>query len=215
MMYIDVKSPFVLYADCSVVYNGRACSTLERGRYLIIHKLDGTLLIHNANGNPPVNYQGSKATLSFDGSCLISHRKKESITVSINEVIEYHALSNWSVNAAVIRDTEKDLVDKLYDNWDAIIGISVVKKVREFATTHGPIDLVGITSDGLHCIVEVKRGKASLNHCSQLNRYYEHFAANYVRCEARLACPAIGVNALNYLKAHGYTWVHLDFDSRT
>jgi RecB family endonuclease NucS len=211
----DEHSAFALYAECSVIYEGRARSELARGRYLIVHKPDGVLLIHNATGTPPVNYQGSKSRLTIDGNVIISQRKSERLVITIDHVIHHVDLEEWSENSIIIRDTEKDLVDKIEANWNSIITLPVVRIEREYPTKYGPIDLVGISSDDVHVIVEVKRGKASLNHCSQLNRYNEHFLHYNMKCIARLASPQIGANALKYLKDHSYDWVRVDFDLRT
>lgn len=212
---VDCNSAFILYADCSVIYDGRARSTLERGRYLIIHKSDGALLIHNGAANQPVNYQGSKAKLSVDGDLLISVRKKERLEICVHEVINHTSLTSWSMSEIVIRDTEHDLVKKIEQNWNDVIKIPVGRIEREFSTQYGPIDLAGISDDGTHVIVEVKRGKASLSHCSQLNRYNEHFTMKHIKCVCILASPQIGKNAHNYLRSHGYTWISVDFDRST
>src|SRR5437764_15166834 len=40
----EITEPFVLLADCEVVYEGRASSTLRRGHYLLIRKADRSFL---------------------------------------------------------------------------------------------------------------------------------------------------------------------------
>lgn len=73
---IDTDKPFALYAECSIIYDGRAYSTLANGRYLIIYKQDGSLLIHGGDLCKPRNYQGPGSILSYIDSKLISTNKK-------------------------------------------------------------------------------------------------------------------------------------------
>lgn len=211
-MVINAQASFIMYALCEVDYVGRACSHLSLGRYLIIRKNDGSLLIHNGLGNPPQNYQGSKATLEVDGNNITSSRKKETIKIKLHEVFMYEELKEWSENEVEVKNTEKDLVNRIIDNWNEILKIPIKTIIREFPTKHGPIDIVGITDVGMHVIVEVKRGKASLNNCSQVNRYYEHFVEHGIDCMVKLASPSIGSNALSYLKKHGFEWIQVRFD---
>ena len=208
---IRCDKPFVLYADCEVTYDGRASSTLRRGRYLIIRKNDGCLLIHNNSGNPAQNYQNANAQLTYDGRLLICKRKKESITITIYAIIEYIELSEWSDEEVKISKTEKELVDKIATDWNTIINIPVNDIVREYATYYGPIDLVGVSDDS-HIVVEVKRGKVSLNHCSQLGRYHQYFVEKSMPCVAIIASPQISQKALRYLQSHGFRWICVNFN---
>ena len=210
---IKATAPFVLYADCEVTYKGRARSILQRGKYLIIHKGDGCLLIHNGYKSLPQNYQGPGASMVINGLELTSTRKKETINIAIHDIIMYQELDEWSNNLVMVSDTEKDLVTKIRANWKEIVGVSVVSITSEFATSNGPIDLVGIDADGRHYIVEIKRGVASLNNASQLNRYYEYFVENKISASAFLASPKISKNALKYLEDHGYKWIKVEFDA--
>lgn len=209
---INAATSFILYADCEVTYRGRAKSTLQRGKYLIIRKDDGCLLVHNKNKSIPQNYQAAGATLKVDDNKLISTRKKETIEILLYEVLMHQELKEWSDSEVAVSDTEKDLVNKIRSNWDTIIGVPVINIVAEFVTSNGPIDLVGISKDGCHYIVEVKRGIASLNNASQLNRYYEYFAVNKILAQAMLVSPRISKNALKYLEDHGYKWIQVGFD---
>lgn len=82
---IDINAAFILFANCDVLYDGRAQSTLETGNYLIIRKADGSIQIQAANKTTPRNYQSSGAVIEQRGHILISRRKKKlSRSSSIN-----------------------------------------------------------------------------------------------------------------------------------
>lgn len=207
---IDPKSPFVLYADCEVVYSGRAESTLDRGLYLVIHKSDGTLLIHSALKNPPRNYQGPGAKLSYNNNILISERKSETIHITLYNIISYTPLIGWSDAEVSISKTEKDLVRKLFDNWFDYFDVDLEMIYTEYPTDLGPIDLLGIDSYGVYHVVEAKRATAVLSHCSQLRRYLESFHGLY-NTVGYIASPKISKSAIAYLEKHGYKWIKIGF----
>ena len=207
---INYNNAFIMYADCSVTYDGRACSTLDRGNYLIIRKQDGTLLIHGADKSPPKNYQGSGATLVAVNDGLLSIRKKEKIKIELFNIINFENLSDWSNNAINIRKTEAELVNKIVANSQEYLNVNLKSIEKEFKTPHGPIDILGTEDNGTLHIVEVKRKTASLAHCSQLSRYMEVFTGNRI---GYIASPDIGKNALRYLDNHDLRWIKVDFDA--
>lgn len=205
---IDPKSPFVLYADCVVTYSGRAESTLDRGLYLIIHKSDGTLLIHSSTKNPPRNYQGPGAKLEYHADKLISKRKSEIIKITLYNIISYMPLSNWSDTSVSISKTEKDLVQKLFNNWFDYFDVDLEIIYTEYESGLGPIDLLGIDSNNVYHVVEAKRTTAVLSHCSQLQRYLESLHGLHITM-GYIASPKISKNALKYLEKHGYKWLEI------
>jgi len=208
---IDPKSALVLYAECEVYYSGRADSSLERGQYLIIHKSDGTLLIHSSTKNPPCNYQGPGAKLEYNGNSLISRRKSETITIIIHNILSYTPLLNWSDNSVSITKTEKDLVQKLFDNWYDYFDVELELIYTEYQSNLGPIDFLGIDTNNVYHIVEAKRTTAVLNHCSQLQRYLESFQGHKIKTIGYIASPKISNNAMAYLQKHGCYWIKIDF----
>ena len=207
---IDCLSPFVLYADCKVVYSGRAESTLDRGLYLIIHKSDGTLLIHSGTKTPPRNYQGPGALLSYNENIIISKRKSEIIHIMIYNIISYTPLLKWSDTSVTISKTEKDLVQKLFNNWYDYFKVDLEIIYTEYPTDLGPIDFLGIDSNNVYHIVEVKRTTATLSHCSQLQRYLESFYGLYDTV-GYIASPKINKSAITYLEKHKRKWIQIDF----
>lgn len=208
---IDTSRPFSLYALCSITYDGRAFSTLERGRYLILYKKDGSFLIHGADLCKPRNYQGSGSKLEYRDEKLISTNKKETITVEIQEILEYSELDEWSESQIVISRTEKELSDKIFNNWHDYFDGDFFKIQQEYRTDVGNIDVLGITMNGVYYVVEVKRRKASIPDCSQLKRYVDVLRDASKTAYGFLASPEIGDNALKCLEKYGFKWVEVNF----
>jgi RecB family endonuclease NucS len=203
-----------MYADCHVIYEGRAFSQLARGRYLIIYKPDKSLMIHNNRKSPPVNYQNFGSILTIDNNVITSTRKKETIRIFLHQIIEYNELEDWSDAIAVVRCTEKDLVNQIHDNYKKYLPIEDLELIKEYPTDHGPVDLVGIDKSNTYYIIEVKRVKGALSHCSQLKRYVDSVKIKKdVEVKGFLACPTIGKNALAYLTSMGFAWLEVNHDS--
>ena len=208
---INTSAPFLLFAQAEVFYEGRATSTLEVGNYLIIHKTDGALLIEAATKTTPRNYQGPGAILSQCGHILISKRKNETITIVIHKLHNIKYLTNWSSAEIIITRTEKDLVNKLIANWSDYISGDFVLIQTEFPTLLGPVDIVGVDTEGTHHVVEVKRKNISVPHVGQLSRYVSAIYDTGERVIGYIAAPNIGKRALAYCGSSGFNYIKIDF----
>jgi len=205
---IDLKAPFLLYANCSIEYDGRANSKLKPGNYLVIHKNDGSLLIHGGDKTTAKNYQSSGAVLELAANAVVSRRRNETIKVIISEILFYKALDNWSEHNIAIVKTESDLVNKLVANIDDYLGIEVEKVIREYTTDLGKVDVCAIGKDGKLHLIEVKRIKATKNHCNQLRKYMDCVDNSL----GYLASPEIGESTLKFMNEKGYKWIQVTFD---
>ena len=207
--FINTNIPFLIYAEASVEYDGRAYSTLDVGNYLVIYKKDGSLLIHGCDLSKPLNYQGPKSKLEYKDNILISRNKKETISIRIQKIHNYVELNDWSSNKIQISKTEQELVEKLCDDIRGYLGISgYVEIYTEYRTDNGPIDVL-VKNDGKIHIIEAKRKKATKNNCVQLKKYQETFGEDTI---GYIAAPDIGDNALEYLEANGGKYIRVDFD---
>jgi len=208
---ISITAAFTMYAQCDVLYEGRAASTLETGNYLIIHKGDGSIQIQAGDKTMPRNYQGSGATLERREHILISRRKSETLTITIHKIHQIVYLPNWSVAEITIVRTEKDLVNKLFKNWIDYIDGDFEMVKTEFPTSLGPVDLAGIEVDDHHHLVEVKRGNISIQNISQLNRYVSAVRDAGKVVSGYIASPKIGCRARAYCESLGFRYLLLDF----
>ena len=209
---IRVEQSFTLYATCKVYYEGRAKSTLDQGNYLIIHKSDGTLLIHGSTLIKPRNYQPPKSILKKQENKLISNSKKEQIIIEIDKIINYTEHQDWSNNKISLTGSESDLRDKLVEEINQFIpNLSEIQ--IEFLTPVGSIDILGIDDQKIYHIIEVKRAKSSLAACSQLNRYVNYFKSIDNHTIGYLASPEISKNALELIKnSKDRNWLKYDFN---
>jgi RecB family endonuclease NucS len=206
---IDPSSPFILQAKCTVTYDGRAYSVLNKGIYLIIHKSDGSIQIHGAKKIKPLNYQSAGSILTIKDQNLISINKKEKITIKIHDIIFYDSLE-LTDDQVKIQRTEKDLVNKIFMNWFEYFDDKFEIIETEHRTPYGIIDLLGITDTKAY-IIEVKRRKIMQKDVGQLERYVRYFKDDFITT-GYLAGPEIAKNALTYLKSRQLNFLCVDFD---
>jgi hypothetical protein len=203
-----MSKAFVLLANCNVLYDGRAYSTLQDGNYLIIRKKDGTLIIHGAELQKELNYQPPGAQLIIDGSRMISKTKKETIIIDFNEVMAQINLDDLSSHRPIIQKTEEQLCKQIENKISTLLGVNVREIHREYQTKHGPVDIFIIDEQNCKHILEVKRRKAQISACTQLERYVQAIP----EAKGWLLSPSISKNALAYLQQHGFVWRQVEFE---
>lgn len=215
-MFVDKRMspqfPFVLYADCRVIYDGRASSVLERGHYLIIYKGDYSLSIHGSDKIVPRNYQGPGAKLTISGNKITSKRKSEVIEIEIFNILWEQQTLGWSNDQIKITRTEKDLVNKIITNPEKYFGVAGLKVMPEYQTDVGPIDIVAMNESDIF-VVEVKRKRITLNNCTQLRKYIDAWPESETRVvHPCMAGPSINPKAEKYCSDRGFHYIHVDFD---
>jgi RecB family endonuclease NucS len=208
-MQIRVEQPFSLYADVDVTYDGRAASTLERGNYLIVHKSDGTLLVMGGDKYKPRNYQAPGAILKLHNNQLVSTRKDERINIILHNIISYTEHHDWSVARTKVTKTEAELRDKIAASIKDYIP-NAIEVFVEFQTPVGNVDILVIDANNVYCVIEVKRGRASLAACSQIRRYTEYFNEIGRQVKGYIASPQISKNALKHAGGHNIAWLKAD-----
>lgn len=201
---IDPDKSFFLYARVTVEYNGRARSVIGPVNLTIMHKVDGALVIHGANGCLPVNYQRPKSVLSILGNILLCQSKDEQINVIIHEILHYYEIKEWSSDKLKMKGTEKQLCDTICNNIDSILKTPIIKINREMPVRHGSIDILATGKEMKH-IIEVKRKRATKSAVFQLRKYMEDFSDT--KCIGYVAAPEIGKEALGLMKEFGYIYL--------
>jgi len=199
----------IIFGTCNVQYDGRATSTLSDGKYLIIIKSDGSLIIHDNRMLKPKNYLGPKAKISIVDNQITAECKKEKITINLLEYTQL-PLSGWDNNSIELSRTEFELRDKLADNIEWYLGVVPVKVEKEYKTKYGVIDLLVVDDCDVTHIIEVKRDKASVSACSQLYRYYQNLGA--ARVKGYIASPRITDSAMMFLEEYGLKFVPVSFE---
>lgn len=198
--------PTVIYAYCSVIYEGRASSILEVGNYLIICKQDGAVMIHGSTLLKPLNFQPPGAEIERTDNKIICRRNKEEIIINIESIHFSQALPGWSNNKIKLVRTEDDLRNKIIADLPYLLGRKIISTEKEHKTEYGPIDILAIDENQENIVIEVKRAKADIKACSQLERYLK-----VVPGEGWLMSPAISSGAHQYCRDHGLNWKEVSF----
>src|SRR5690606_7510749 len=192
----------LVIARCAVDYTGRLNAHLPLATRLLVHKGDGSLLVHSDGGSyKPLNWMSPPCSLAVEApdedaasagvveQWRVTHAKSgDSLLVQIYEVL-HDSLHELGVDPGLQKDgVEADLQRLLAEQVD-LIGDDLELVRREFPTAIGPVDLMlrdptggaitvevepgeGRGSGAAHVAVEVKR-RAGIDAVEQLTRYLE------------------------------------------
>ena len=211
----------LVIARCSVDYTGRLNAHLPLATRLLVHKGDGSLLVHSDGGSyKPLNWMSPPCTLTLqapdesdaaDGVVelwKVTHAKTgDALLVRIHEVV-HDTSHELGVDPGLVKDgVEADLQRLLAEQVDVIgTGLTLVR--REFPTAIGPVDLLLRDAAGGTIAVEVKR-RGDIDGVEQLTRYLEllgrdpHlapvrgvFAAQEIKPQARVLAADRGIRCV-------------------
>lgn len=205
---VEVTNSFIMFAKMSVIYDGRATSTLQPGYYLLIHKPDGSTMVHGPCLTTPLNYQVSGSKIYQQGWTLTVLSKKEKMTIEVIEVLSIYRPKEWSEHRIDIVKTERELTDKLVAEINDHIP-NVISIHREFPTEHGPVDLVAIDTNGIYHVFEVKRYRISISSAIQLRKYLDAMESAGYKTIGYLVAPNIIASAKIYCERQGYTYIEI------
>ena len=210
----------LVIARCSVDYTGRLNAHLPLATRLLVHKGDGSLLVHSDGGSyKPLNWMSPPCTLSVEEpdaaaaegvieQWRVTHAKSgDALLVHIHEVL-HDSSHELGVDPGLVKDgVESDLQRLLAEQVDVIgEGLTLVR--REFPTAIGPVDLLLRNPAGGTIAVEVKR-RGDIDGVEQLTRYLEllgrdpHlapvtgvFAAQEIKPQARVLATDRGIRCV-------------------
>jgi endonuclease len=216
----------LVIARCSVDYTGRLTAHLPLATRLLVHKGDGSLLVHSDGGSyKPLNWMSPPCTLTVEApdedaasagvveQWRVTHAKSgDALLVRIYE-IQHDSSHELGVDPGLQKDgVEADLQRLLAEQVDVIgDGLTLVR--REYPTAIGPVDLLLRDPAGGTIAVEVKR-RGDIDGVEQLTRYLELLGR-----DPHLA-PVTGVFAAQEIKPQakvlaadrGIRCVTLDYD---
>ena len=206
----------VLACRCEVWYSGRAESHLPTGDRIIIIKEGGTLLIHQPDGNNPINYMktGSRHSMILEkGALFLNSRNlsmKEFLDAKIEKVYFFSKAKLEDGKDIEVVGTEKDMSDMIYANPELIEkGLKAIS--QEEQTAYGFIDVLCVDKNSVLTVIECKRYSADHNAVMQLRRYVEKLKAakgiEVVR--GFIAAPKTTANALKMLQDWGFEFVSI------
>lgn len=184
----------LVVAECTVTYEGRLTSRLERARRLLMVKADGCVAIHADGGAyKPLNWMNAPNTLvETDSGWRVSNQKGEALHIELHSV-ESDATIDLGLDPGLQKDgVESHLQELLAEQPDAIeSGLQLIR--REYPTEIGPVDLLCRDADGVTVAIEVKR-RGEIDGVEQLARYLE-----FLNAQPNLA-PVRGVFAAQAIK---------------
>ncbi|MFF2631298.1 endonuclease NucS [Microbacterium sp. NPDC058021] len=212
----------LVIARCSVDYAGRLNAHLPTATRLLVHKGDGSLLIHSDGGSyKPLNWMSPPCTLTVEPPAAaeedeeqvvqqwrVTHAKSgDSLVVRIYEVL-HDSSHELGIDPGLVKDGVEADLQRLLAEQVGVIGDGLTLVRREFPTAIGPVDLLLRDPAGGTIAVEVKR-RGDIDGVEQLTRYLEllgrdpHlapvtgvFAAQEIKPQARVLAADRGIRCV-------------------
>ncbi|EMR73170.1 putative nuclease of the RecB family [Thaumarchaeota archaeon SCGC AB-539-E09] len=199
----------VLVGNCGVDYDGRASSKLESGERIIIIKPDGSALVHRPRDYSPVNWQPSgslfRTRISNNHLLIRVFRRKENevLEMSFDKII-FLALFDLNDHGKFhLYASEKDMQQAILLEpsllEEGFRPISSEKPVEP-----GFIDIIGVDSNNILTIVEIKRKAASKEAVMQLKKYVDVYkTGDESKLRGILVAPELAKGAQKTLASLG------------
>ena len=199
----------LVFARCTVDYEGRLTAHLPEATRLIMVKSDGCVAIHADGGAyKPLNWMNAPNKLvEEEGVWRVSNPKGEVLIITLHEIF-----SDFSHEMGTDPGLQKDgveahLQELLADDPSFLVeGLELIK--REYPTDLGPVDLLCRTSKGETIAVEIKR-RGEIDGVEQLTRYLDFlnrdplikpvrgiFAAQEIRPQAKVLAEDRGIQCV-------------------
>jgi RecB family endonuclease NucS len=201
----------LVIARCSVDYVGRLTSHLPEATRLLIHKADGSLLVHSDGGSyKPLNWMSPPAvfrTLEPDDDQLdagieeiweVTHKKSgDKLRVQIYDLIS-DSDHHLGVDPGLTKDGVEAHLQELLAAQIERLGDGHQLVRREYMTPIGPVDILARDPEGASVAVEIKR-RGEIDGVEQLTRYLELMNRD------PLLAPVTGVFAAQEIKPQART----------
>ena len=221
-----------LVARCSVDYVGRLTAHLPEATRAIMHKADGSVLIHSDGGSyKPLNWMSPPCTTRIVPSdeegvtevWTVTNKGGETIVITVFEVLQ-SAEHDLGIDPGLVKDGVEAHLQALLAAQVGILGEGWRLVRREYPTAIGPVDLMCRDASGMAVAVEIKR-RGEIDGVEQLTRYLDLlnrdpllapvrgiFAAQEIKPQARVLANDRGIECvvLDYDRLKG----HDDVDAR-
>ena len=189
----------LVFARCTVDYEGRLTAHLPEATRLIMVKSDGCVAIHADGGAyKPLNWMNAPNKIVEEkGVWRVSNPKGEMLIITLHEIFSDFT-HEMGIDPGLQKDgVEAHLQELLADDPSFLVeGLELIK--REYPTDLGPVDLLCRTSKGETVAVEIKR-RGEIDGVEQLTRYLDFlnrdplikpvhgiFAAQEIRPQAKV-----------------------------
>ncbi|WP_457099817.1 endonuclease NucS [Microbacterium sp. P5_E9] len=211
----------LVIARCSVDYAGRLNAHLPEATRLLVHKGDGSLLVHSDGGSyKPLNWMSPPCTLTVeipDAEAqaagvielwrVTQTKTGDTLLVRFFEVL-HDSAHELGIDPGLQKDGVEADLQRLLAEQVEVIGDGLTLVRREFPTAIGPVDLLLRDAAGGTIAVEVKR-RGDIDGVEQLTRYLEllgrdpHltpvtgvFAAQEIKPQARVLAADRGIRCV-------------------
>ena len=211
----------LVIARCSVDYTGRLNAHLPLATRLLVHKGDGSLLVHSDGGSyKPLNWMSPPCTLTVEEpeeeaasvgvteQWRVTHKKTgDALVVKIYEVL-HDTSHDLGVDPGLIKDGVEADLQRLLAEQVSVVGEGLTLVRREYPTAIGPVDLLLRDDNGGTVAIEVKR-RGDIDGMEQLTRYLDLlnrdpllapvsgvFAAQEIKPQARVLATDRGIRCL-------------------
>jgi len=217
--YVSRKYILQINGLCSVNYQGRAKSKLDRGERIVIKKQDSALLVHGPENYQPKNWQPEvdswKAEIDDENEELVLEARRSNPEELVE--IRFEQLDFISVDRMVdksdlkIRGHEVDIHESIEDDPDIVEeGLKVIERERE--TPAGFIDVFARDQDNNYVVIEVKRNP-DYNTVLQLQRYVDEIEDEFKgNIRGILVAPKMTEKVLDYLEERGLEFVEVKME---
>lgn len=203
---------------CSVDYQGRAKSKLDRGERIVLVKQDNALLVHGPDNYQPKNWQPEtdRFDVSIDeGQLVIESRRlnpEEVVTIRFESLEMVYKTELVDKSDLKVRGHEVDIHEAIEERPEIVEeGLTIIE--REKKTDAGFIDVFARDTDDTLVVIEVKRNPDH-NSVLQLNRYIDEIEEEFPGKQIRgiLVAPEVSESIQSYLDDRGLEFVDVDMD---
>ena len=199
----------LVFARCTVDYEGRLTAHLPEATRLVMVKSDGCVAIHADGGAyKPLNWMNApNKIVEEEGVLGVSNPKGEMLIITLHEIFS-DLTHEMGTDPGLQKDgVEAHLQELLADDPSFLVeGLELIK--REYPTDLGPVDLLCRTSKGETVAVEIKR-RGEIDGVEQLTRYLDFlnrdplikpvhgiFAAQEIRPQAKVLAEDRGIQCV-------------------
>ena len=199
----------LVFARCTVDYEGRLTAHLPEAKRLIMVKSDGCVAIHADGGAyKPLNWMNAPNKIVEEkGVWRVSNPKGEMLIITLHEIFSDFT-HEMGIDPGLQKDgVEAHLQELLAEDPSFLVeGLELIK--REYPTDLGPVDLLCRTSKGETVAVEIKR-RGEIDGVEQLTRYLDFlnrdplikpvhgiFAAQEIRPQAKVLAEDRGIKCV-------------------
>lgn len=202
---------------CTVNYQGRAKSKLDRGERLVIKKQDSALLVHGPDNYQPKNWQPEVdrwKVESDDKELLLKASRtnpEEVVEIRFEEIEIVTVTQLVDKSDLKIRGHEVDIHESIEDDPEIIEeDMKVIERERE--TPAGFIDVFARDKQDNYVVIEVKRNP-DYNTVLQLQRYVEEIKDEFSgKIRGILVAPKMTDKILDYLEERDLEFVEVEME---